>query len=115
VNAPVASIRWITVELDITHTWDDDLVLTLVSPAGTRVLLVGGRGGSGDDFTGTVLDDSAANPISSGAAPFTGTFRPEEPLATLFGENANGTWMLEMRDVATIDVGTLHGWTLNFW
>ncbi|MEL6836493.1 MAG: proprotein convertase P-domain-containing protein, partial [Bacteroidota bacterium] len=64
------------VELDITHTWDGDLEITLISPATTRLTLSDGNGGSGDNYTGTIFDDAAATCITAGSPPFTGTFLP---------------------------------------
>ena len=63
---------------DMTHTFDGDLEITLIGPGGSpSVTLVNNRGSSGDNFTNTVFDDEAATAISAGAAPFTGSFRPE--------------------------------------
>jgi ELWxxDGT repeat protein len=109
-----APISHVTVTLNITHPVDSDLLLTLVSPSGTQVQLVNQRGGSGQNFTGTILDDNAATPISAGTAPFTGTFQPEQPLAALAGQNANGVWTLHYTDLFQLNSGTLQGWSLTF-
>jgi hypothetical protein len=61
----------------------------------------------------TVFDDEAASPISSGTAPFTGSFKPEVPLSALDGINAAGTWTLKVVDQANVDVGTIDNWTLT--
>ena len=42
----------------ITHTYDGDLTITLISPDNHTVKLVGGKGDSGDDFVDTVFDDA---------------------------------------------------------
>jgi len=102
----------VNVRLTITHTWDSDLDVFLIAPDGTRVELFTDVGGSGDNFTNTVLDDQAATAITAGTAPFTGTFRPEGSLATLNGKNPNGTWTLEITDDAVGDVGTLNSWAV---
>jgi subtilisin-like proprotein convertase family protein len=103
----------INVTLDLTHTWDGDLILTLISPAGTRVELAAGVGGSGNNFTRTTFDDEASTPINSGSAPFTGSFIPQELLSTLDGEDPNGTWLLEVADVAELDFGVLNSWSIT--
>ena len=59
------TIGKITVKLNITHTWDSDLKISLKSPAGTTVTLVNRRGGSGDNFNNTVFDSSASTAIAS--------------------------------------------------
>lgn len=76
-----------------------DLRLTLIAPNGARVLLASHRGGaSNEGFADTVFDDDAAVSVVNGAAPFTGSFRPEERLSSLNGVDPIGTWRLEVLD-----------------
>ncbi|CAN5335887.1 hypothetical protein BH09PLA1_BH09PLA1_13790 [soil metagenome] len=110
----VAPVQRVTVTLSISHSYDSDLTAYLVSPAGTRVLLFAGVGGSGDHFVNTTLDDQATAPISLGNAPFSGVFRPQQALSVLSGQSANGTWMLELSDDTIGDVGKLTAWSLRF-
>ena len=102
-----------SVTLDISHTFDADLDVFLISPSGTRVELFTDIGGGGDNFTNTTLADVATTSITSGTAPFTGSFKPEGTLAALNGENPNGTWKLEVSDDSLADVGTLNSWSLT--
>jgi subtilisin-like proprotein convertase family protein len=97
----------------ITHTFDGDLAISLIGPDATTVSLVNRRGGSGDNFTNTVLDDEAATAISAGAPPFTGSFRPESPLSAFDGKSPNGTWKLHVADLAGADTGTINSWGLT--
>ncbi len=97
----------------ITHTFDGDLVISLTGPDSTTVTLSNRRGSSGDNFTNTVFDDEAATAISTGAAPFNGSFRPEAPLSAFDGKSANGTWTLKVVDVASDDTGTINAWGLT--
>lgn len=97
----------------LAHTFDSDLEIDLTSPAGTTVRLFNRNGGSGDNLTNTVFDDAAATPISSGTAPFTGSFRPFQSLSAFKGERAQGTWRLTVRDLANEDTGTLDSWSLK--
>ena len=106
-------LRAVRVQVDLDHTWDNDLTLTLISPMGTRVTLVDREGGSEDGFRDTLFDDTAAQSITTGSAPFTGTFRPEGNLADLAGELAAGTWILEIHDRVSADGGTLNSWSLE--
>jgi subtilisin-like proprotein convertase family protein len=101
------------VTVNINHTFDSDLVITLIAPDGTRILLSNKEGGSSQNYTGTIFTDSAPLAISQGSAPFTGPFRPEQPLAPLQGKAVNGTWTLLVQDVATGDTGILVNWTLT--
>ena len=107
------AIADVNVTLDITHTWDDDVDVFLISPLGTRVELFTDVGGGGDDFQNTVLDDEAIMPIGTGTAPFSGSYRPEGLLADFDGEDPDGTWVLEVTDDAAVDNGTLNSWSLT--
>ncbi len=103
----------VNVTVNISHSYNDDLAVFLVAPDGTRVELFSGVGGGSDNFTNTVLDDQAGTAITSGSAPFTGTFSPEGSLATLNGKAPNGTWKLEITDnYLSADGGTLNSWSL---
>ncbi|MBW3543181.1 MAG: proprotein convertase P-domain-containing protein, partial [Planctomycetes bacterium] len=111
VDQPIV-IGDVNVILNISHTFDAELNVFLISPAGTRVELFTGVGGSGDSFHNTVLDDDAAISIPFAAAPFTGSFRPEGNLNSLTGRSALGQWRLEIFDSFFFGRGTLHSWSL---
>ena len=106
-----AFITDINVKLNITHGFDSDLDVFLIAPDTTRIELFTDVG-NGANFTNTIIDDEAATAITSGASPFTGTYRPEGSLAALDGKNFNGTWTLEITDDASGDTGTLNSWSL---
>ncbi|MGQ9760484.1 MAG: C25 family cysteine peptidase [Thermogutta sp.] len=110
----VGTVHNLIVSVNICHTYDADLVLTLISPSGRRVKLAANVGGAGDGFVDTVFDDAAQELIGQGVAPFTGRFRPAEPLSLLSGEAADGVWTLEVRDAMYWDTGVLEGWSLSF-
>ncbi|MEO6036146.1 MAG: M36 family metallopeptidase, partial [Verrucomicrobiota bacterium] len=117
------TIGKVTVALYLTHTFDADLLIQLISPKGTVVTLSQNNGAAGDNFgtscnsdnLRTRFDDSALLPISSGTAPFVGSFQPEQPLSTFnltSGTDANGTWKLKVIDQGEIDVGSIQCWSL---
>jgi subtilisin-like proprotein convertase family protein len=110
-------IKDVTVNLTIHHTFDSDLLIVLQAPDGTQVTLVNREGGSGQNFINTTFNDTAATPISAGppnaVAPFTGTFKPETPLAAFVGKQVNGTWTLLIDDTAQGNIGVLDNWTLT--
>ncbi len=118
----VGAVSDVDVSVRLNHTFDGDLVISLIAPDGTEVTLSNRRGGGGDNFgtganscagTPTVFDDAAAAPISSGTAPFAGSFRPDQPLSALNGRPTAGTWKLRIADQAGLDVGTLFCWSLR--
>lgn len=91
-----------------THSWRGDIRITLQSPAGTRVQLVDGDTGniSGDNFN-VRLDDAAASTVntdgntanhSTSAPPYQNQFAPNAGLSAFNGQNAQGTWRLEICD-----------------
>jgi T1SS-143 domain-containing protein len=93
----------------------DDLVVILRSPSGVEIELFSNIGGSGDPNGGAiVIDDEAAQNISSATAPFNGTWRPEASvLSALDGLDASGNWTLIIQDTAILDTGTLQSWQLQ--
>ncbi|MGB1247168.1 MAG: proprotein convertase P-domain-containing protein, partial [Flavobacteriaceae bacterium] len=104
------------VTIDISHTWDGDLSINLVSPSGTTLVLSEFNGSLNDNYTNTVFVDGAT-PITSGSAPFTGEFAPEGGTFadTFAGEDVNGTWSLAICDGAGGDVGTVNSWSITFY
>jgi len=115
-------VKDVNVSVRITHSYDRDLELWLMSPARTIVKLALRRGGTGDDYgsgapdcTGaqTVLDDQAPTALADAAAPFAGSFRPDQPLSALNGSQGKGTWSLFVLDSAAPDTGMLHCWGLT--
>ncbi|OUR94741.1 hypothetical protein A9Q87_03665 [Flavobacteriales bacterium 34_180_T64] len=114
INIPQnGTVTDVNVTINITHTWDDDLDITLTSPTGTVVELTSDNGGQGDNYVNTVFDQDAATAITDGTAPFTGTFMPEGDLSTLNDEDATGDWVLTIVDDATQDGGQLNSWSLD--
>jgi nifR3 family TIM-barrel protein len=111
----------------ITHTNDNDLQLSLVSPGGRLSTLANRRGASGDGYgTGSnscagslvQFSDTAATSIvtpgNTANNPITGSFRPESPLSTFIGGPARGFWTLIVTDTSTPNVGSLDAASLNF-
>lgn len=114
-------IEKVRVGLYVTHSFDSDLVMLLIGPDGTTVELTSNNGGSGDNYGTscaglTIFDDAASPSITSGSPPFSGAFRPEQPLAAFIGKlpaAANGEWKLRILDLAAEDSGILQCWTLE--
>lgn len=103
------------VVINVSHTYVGDLQIYLVGPDNTTVTLVNRRGGSGDNFTNTVFDDEASVPITSGSAPFTGYYKPEQALSAFDGKAPSGTWKLRIYDARNGDTGVLNSWCLKLY
>jgi len=89
------TISSLKVDLDITHTYIGDLVVKIISPKGTLVVLQNRNGASAKNINKTYdLQNTPA-------------------LSAINGESANGSWTLELSDIAAIDAGVLNKWTLH--
>ena len=113
---PVGSrVQDMNVTVTITHTFDQDLIISLRHvDTGTTVSLFNRRGGSGDNLTNVTFNDAAAVSISTFIAPGTNTsYRPESVLSAFNGESLLGTWRLIVQDAAAADVGTLSSFNIN--
>jgi subtilisin-like proprotein convertase family protein len=97
--------------LNLTHTYDSDLNLTLNSPANASFDLTSGNGTSGDNYTNTILAGGCPT-VTTGVAPFSACYAPEVTLATLAGTPAQGVWKLKSVDTVGTDIGTLNNWAL---
>jgi len=115
VNIPVAiTLSDLDVQVDISHTYVEDIELNLESPSGTVITLVSRIGGSGNDFNHTIFDDDSKLSITHGWPPFLGSYRPIQPLRTFNGENTSGVWKLYVIDhQSSIDDGVLNSWKLT--
>jgi len=111
VGPGVAPLTDLDVTLDISHGWIGELDISLTSPAGTTVQLSSFNGGSGANFTGTVLDDEATTALWEGFPPYTGAYQPDGDLSDFDGEDPDGTWTLFISNIGP-DPGTLTGWSL---
>lgn len=103
----------------LAHSWAGDVIARLTAPDGRRVTLISQAGGpmnSGNNFCQTVLSDTAASSIqdiSGTGAPWTGSFRPQRPLAGFVGAPGDGTWVLNVADAAAFDTGVVQAFSLS--
>lgn len=96
-----ATVASISLDIDITHTWRNDLVVRLTGPAGIRRTLWSRSGSWDDDLIGNF--NSTLPPSGTGAVP----------ISQFVGETGTGFWVLNVSDEAGGDTGTLESWTLN--
>lgn len=108
-------INDLDVEVNITHTWNGDMEISLIAPDNTTRILKFADPAALDDsdnMLGTIFDDEATTPISFGTGPYTGRFQPDEPLSGFDGLNTTGTWTMSIEDIFNGDIGVLQDWTL---
>ena len=113
----IGGIKDVNVTVNIDHTRVSTLNLSLIGPDGTTIDLSSDNGGSGSNFTNTTFDDEAMTSIKNGMAPFTGSYKPEQPLSTYDVKEVTGNWILKVQDDAVSQVGTLQSWciTINYF
>lgn len=97
MSSSVNYIASLNVDVNISHTYRGDLALYLNSPSGTEIQLKASS------------NDSTENLIGNYPLDFTSL----DELSGFNGENPNGTWTLNVRDIVGDDVGTLNSWRLN--
>jgi Subtilase family/Proprotein convertase P-domain len=77
-----------TVEVHIVHTYQGDLVVSLIAPDGTSYVLHNRTGGGTDNIDRTYT-------------------------VNLQSEGRNGLWRLRVQDAAFVDTGFINSWTLT--
>jgi len=113
LNEPAATI--VSVCVDISTDWNEDIALFLQAPNGALLELSTGNGGDSDNYTGTCFTPLATVPITAGTPPFTGDFLPEGNWNTLSGTPINGDWTLLVSDAFDpSQFGTLNSWSITF-
>jgi subtilisin-like proprotein convertase family protein len=103
------------IRVSLTHTYTGDLKLYVEAPDGTRVLLSNMNGGAGQNYQNTLFVDSVgARVLNTGTAPFTGTWKADEPtgFAKLRNSAQAGTWNLFVVDGGPTDVGPVTAWSI---
>ena len=104
-----------TICLNISHTWNADLDITLIAPDGTMISLSSYNGGDSDNYQNTCFNQSTGPSITTGWGPFSGTYRPQGNLGYMNnGQNGNGTWKIRVFDSWGGDVGYLFNWSITF-
>jgi subtilisin-like proprotein convertase family protein len=115
-------VSFVAVGVRITHPHVADLTLTLISPAGRKVVLGRHEGGNGANYgsgakgcSGNLswFESDALDAVSAQDAPFAGEQRPEQPLTSLYGQEARGRWSLQVDDGTPGAAGTLLCWQLE--
>lgn len=112
--ADARAVRDVNVRLNIQHEFVGDLEIFLISPGGTQVRLINQRGGSNSQgLNNVVFDDEAVRQIATATTPFTGSYRPEQSLSAIDGQDADGAWRLIINDRLGIHTGQLIAWSLD--
>jgi len=123
-----ATVTGVSVTINMTHTWINDMVINLRGPSGTNVLNLFNRRGAAaaPNLTNMTISSASSTSLATGAAPFTGTFAADAaigvgPTGGVSNVNnflaisgiGNGNWTLVMMDNAGGDLGILTSWSIT--
>ena len=103
------------VTIDISHSYNQDMKISLLSPNGTTLSLSLNNGGDSNDYSNTIFSDYGTN-INFATGPFSGTYQPEGgTFASSFdGASVNGDWKLQIDDEFPTFNGTFHSFQITF-
>ena len=106
-------------DTNITHTWSEDLEITITSPRGVEVALTTDNGeGNEDVFAGTFWQASDFAPPVGDATYQDGLAQVilsgEAPVSAFNGMNPSGDWIIKITDDEEEDTGTLHSWGFEY-
>ncbi len=104
----------LNVNLNITHSYIQDLTIRLTSPMSTIVNLLVEPCGDNDNMNVTIDDSGSAVICGTGNPSLSGVVIPSQALSTFNGQNSAGIWTLTVIDGYSGDGGTLNSWSLNF-
>lgn len=96
----------VIIEVNIDHQRRDNLDINLISPQGTSVDLTSDNGGGRDNLY-VKFDDAATSSITADNNHHTVTVdrSPEQALSAFYGEDALGTWTLQICDDSNSKTG----------
>jgi subtilisin-like proprotein convertase family protein len=113
LNGPVTDVNVLNVQGQ--HESIRDLRARLYSPAGTQVNLFSRVCTDADQNFRLSFDDEAEVEIDDVPCPATSgrAYQPDQALATLNSEPAQGQWRLELSDLINFDGGVWYNWELE--
>ncbi|MCM5661790.1 reprolysin-like metallopeptidase [Galbibacter mesophilus] len=102
------------VSVNISHTWLEDLSISLISPSGTVIPLIVNQCSEQNDMDVIFSDDGTLPICTNGTPALSGIVKPEETLATLNGEPIKGKWVLKVDDANDEDGGFINSFGIDF-
>lgn len=97
--------------LDISHTYIGDLIITLIAPSGQEVVLMSEICGENIDVL--ISFDSESTNSTIPCPPKGGVYQPLNSLTSFNGLITSGTWELKIEDTFDEDGGSLNAWELE--
>jgi len=111
------SIENISVSINISHTWINDLIVTLISPSGTQVRLLNRPCPNSGQYRNAVATFSSTGvALSCNLQPqnaVSGNVLPVDPITNFVGQDSQGLWILRVQDMVNQDGGAINSWSIN--
>ena len=113
------AITDLNLRLDISHSYVEDMIITLTSPAGAAASIIynGAADGCSGDNLVTLFDDASINALAcnlGGNAFPEVDYMPSNPLSIFNGELTQGDWTLSVEDTFSSDQGVVNSWGLEY-
>ncbi|WP_333877544.1 S8 family serine peptidase [Flavobacterium sp.] len=105
----------INVNIDITHTWVQDMTITLEGPAaiGSPVITLLQEACGDNQNINCTMDDDGGAPACSGVPAISGNIAPVSPLSVLNTLPADGEWILRVVDPYNEDGGSINNFSID--
>ena len=108
-DVPIADLD---VNIKLSHSFLEDLIIKLTSPSGTTITLLSKNCARFDDIDAVLDDDGVVLSCSSASPTINGTIQPLGALSSFNGESSFGDWILEIIDTENGDGGSLDSFSL---
>lgn len=107
----LGTLSSITANVDVSHSYIQDLVVALYHPDQTTYAILWGRACDGEDGFDVTFSDQGTAIVC--ANPTVGVFTPYESLSVFEGMDVAGEWTLLIQDGYNGDTGTLNDWSIE--
>jgi len=102
------------INLEVSHSFLEDLIITLTSPSGTTVTLLSKNCGNFNNINAVFDGDGIPISCSNSSPAINGTIKPLGSLNSFNRESSLGDWVLQIEDTANGDGGSLDSYSLAF-
>ncbi|MFN7013543.1 MAG: S8 family serine peptidase, partial [Bacteroidia bacterium] len=109
------SIGDINVNVFISHTWVQDMTITLEGPAaiGSPIIILQEEACAGEDNINCIYDDAGGFPSCVGNPAISGNIAPLNSLSVLNNLPADGVWTLRVIDPYNEDGGAINNFSID--
>jgi len=119
INIPDSkTIKYIKVNVDVTHSWISDLTIQIQHPNGITTTNVWNNNCNNEDGLNIIFEDGSPSIDCTTNSPpppllVTGTFAPSALLSIFDSLNSTGNWGIAILDDVAGDTGVLNDWYIE--